>query len=594
VRDIIVASRWARYDDVYQSGVFYFLAGGPNLTGILTPTATLYNSAAIPGDFLGTDYYLGDTTGDGILDVVAAVPDTTVGGVLRAGAALVWSLVGLTGPSGPTAVLASPVPVENDRLTFHPQNSGLRLADVTGDSILDIIASAPFADRGTILDAGRVYAWEGGPSMVGNPSPLATLEVPDSDAGDMLAWSSGGIQFSDTTGDTILDIVARSYLADIDIPMGGTAVDAGAIYVWAGGASLSGTPGLYSVMTLSNPFNFDQLGYNGDSGVLLADLNNDGISDVIAASPFAARVGGFDAGAVFVFTGGVSGALNPVNALVAPPPVAGSTVGSVGYGVRLTDVTGDDCLDIIAGCSSWDDGRGCVLVLPGGSGIAGHSTALLHVPGALPVDGLTAADFIADSIALADLSGDGVRDVVAVARTADVGGVADAGAIYVWFGGPMVGALPPGATLTVPGAEANDYLGSNYPSPPGLLVAEVTGDGRPDVVAVTGHADESRGKIYVWSGMAVSGAVGPTATLAVPGAHANDQLGRAEMGTWLVDMTGDGRLDIVSSAPQAQIGSVLGAGAVYLFAGGVGLVGAVSPLTSMTVPGAVNGDNLGG
>ena len=80
------------------------------------------------------------------------------------------------------------------------------------------------------------------------------------------------------------------------------------------------------------------------------------------------------------------------------------------------------------------------------------------------------------------MTGDGNLDIVVGAELADVGGVVDTGAIYVWQGGPTLHATPtPLATLTVAGAVANDQLGNA--SGQAIQFADVTGDGILDVVA---------------------------------------------------------------------------------------------------------------
>ena len=52
----------------------------------------------------------------------------------------------------------------------------------------------------------------------------------------------------------------------------------------------------------------------------------------------------------------------------------------------------------------------------------------------------------------------GVPDVVGVARSADVGGTLDTGALYLWKGGVGLSGTPT-TTFAVPGALASDQLG---------------------------------------------------------------------------------------------------------------------------------------
>ncbi len=183
--------------------------------------------------------------------------------------------------------------------------------------------------------------------------------------------------------------------------------------------------------------------------------------------------------------------------------------------------------------------------------------------------GFLASAFDPAPIQTADVTGDGVLDVLAVASAADVGAAADAGAVYVWRGGASPGSSP-SATLTVPGAAPGDQLGIWL-----LRTAEVTGDGVLDVVAGSPYADRAGetdvGAVYVFAGGAgLVGSVAPTATLSVAGTG-SAELGIAEgQGVYFVDLSGDGQLDVVAASSYAENGGFQ-SGAVYLWEGGPGL-----------------------
>jgi hypothetical protein len=256
-------------------------------------------------------------------------------------------------------------------------------------------------------------------------------------------------------------------------------------------------------------------------------------------------------------------------------------------------------LDVIAGAMSADVNSvvdaGAIYVWEGGATLAGavSPTAALSVPGAVTGDGLGSGSL---GIQPADVSGDGVLDIVAGAYAADVSGVVDAGAIYVWNGGALTGAVSPTATLTVPGAIASDQLGL---SEDGIRLVDVTGDGVLNVVAGAYAADVSggvdAGAIYVWEGGAtLAGPASPVATLTVPGAVAFDLLGWAEgaRGILLADATGDGVVDVLGSAMDADVSGTLETGAAYLWTGGSTIASA--PTTTFSVPGAAAVDRLGG
>ena len=188
-----------------------------------------------------------------------------------------------------------------------------------------------------------------------------------------------------------------------------------------------------------------------------------------------------------------------------------------------------------------------------------------------------------DRILTGDVTGDGRPDVVVSAPLADVGGVADVGAVYVWSTPFGPGEAVP-AKLTVPGAAAGDRLGL-VEGEPGILfpsdgqelqLVDVSGDGVLDVVVAAKSADVGAvdtGAVYVWRGgsqLTGSGSIGPDATLAGPagfGSFAWAQRGQAVL---CEDVTGDGVLDVIVCCSAADVGGVVDAGAIHLWAGGVG------------------------
>ncbi|MCI0635890.1 MAG: hypothetical protein L0206_18530, partial [Actinobacteria bacterium] len=194
-----------------------------------------------------------------------------------------------------------------------------------------------------------------------------------------------------------------------------------------------------------------------------------------------------------------------------------------------------------------------------------------------------------------DVTDDGVQDVVVGAIVADVGGVLNAGAVYVWRGGQsLAGNVQPLATLTANGPVASDFLGSATGRP--IQCADVSGDGALDIIAAAPNADVAAvnsGAIYVWRGGSnLSGALQPSARLAVTGAIANDSLGSTSGQAFqCVDVTGDGDLDIVAGAAFADL-AVLDAGAVYFWRGGPSLAGNLDATARLTVNGAIASDFL--
>ena len=84
-------------------------------------------------------------------------------------------------------------------------------------------------------------------------------------------------------------------------------------------------------------------------------------------------------------------------------------------------------------------------------------SATLHVPAGLSGDRLGSSK--GQALQVLDFDGDGSLDVFAATERADVGGVQDTGALYLWKDGTLwSGTTAPNGDLTVPGAVAGDRL----------------------------------------------------------------------------------------------------------------------------------------
>ncbi len=589
------------------------------------PSNTLFASVELrvdrPGSSLNTGIQIGDVTGDGVLDTVGGASFADAAGVADSGAIYVW--YGSTAPSGaPEATLLAPAAVVGDRLgslgNWVPyygiaKSQGIQLADVTGDGVLDVVVGAYAKCVAGVQYAGAIYVWRGGPTLSGAPAPLATLTVPGAIVGDQLGYGSGQtIELADVTGDGVLDLVASAIYADV-----GGVSDVGAVYVWKGGTTLNGSLAPLATLVVPGAVAGDSLGYIGPpkpwpyyniygQGIRIADVTGDGLLDVIAGASFADVAGVWDTGAIYVWKGGptLSGSPAPLATLSAPGAVwLGATLGGDDQGIKLADVSGDGVLDVVAGSYLANVAgvvaAGAVYMWTGGATLAGSLPpfATLTVSGAVAYDELGSGS---PGFQFADVSGDGVLDVVANTPAADVAGVVGAGAVYVWMGGPTLNGMPALlATLTVTGAAAWDVLGSVYGQ--GVLVADVSGDGFLDVIAGTSYADiagkRDVGAIYVWSGGAtLSGSPAPLATLTISGAFADDLLGLISPGgpgIQLADVTADGVLDVVAGAMYADLSTKQNVGAIYVWNGGATLSGSPASSATLSISGAYADDKLG-
>jgi hypothetical protein len=599
--DVVVGAQFADVGGRVGTGAIYVWRGGAALTGTLDPTATLRVPDAAWGDGLGIAtgqaIQTGDVTGDGTLDIVGVASVADVGTMASAGAIYVWrGHTGLSGVVDPTAVLAGRAP--GDRLGSASRGSvmgeGAQLGDVTGDGTLDVVGATQFADVDGVIDAGAVYVWQGGTSLAGTLAPLATLRVPGASTEDQLGEAIGkGVKLGDVTADGVLDLVVGSGFVDV-----GGVVDAGAIYVWQGGPSLSGTLDPLATLRVPGAATGDWLARSFDQGFQLADITGDGELDVVAAAERADVAGVVNAGAVYVWVGGaLTGTLDPTATLRVPGAAVG-LADSPGQSVQFGDVTGDGLFDVVVAARFAEPGgvasAGAAFVWSGGPTLLGtvDPVATLRAPGAQPGDQLTNSS--GHGIQLGDVTGDGGLDVVIGAAPATVNGIDSCGAAFVWEGGATLTGTPdPRATLRVPGAQPDDNLGSGAPQ--GVALIDLNGDGTLDVFAITRHADVGGvadvGAAYLWAGgAALSGTPDPSTTLTVATAVAGDALGSA---IWRVaDFTGDGTPDLVGGSSSADVGGVADTGCLYLWRGGAGFSGSVGPTVTLSVPGAVAGDQL--
>ncbi len=292
-------------------------------------------------------------------------------------------------------------------------------------------------------------------------------------------------------------------VADIDIGPAGDddkAADAGRIFVTLSSFAPGTTHGIADALPGSLILDGVAAGdMAGSSVAAIADLNGDGLNDLLVGAPGMAKGALADAGAAFVIWGA-----------------------SLPGGVDLNDPFNGD-----------------------GKGYAIKGQAAGDLAGSLVMS-------------LGDMNGDGLAGVLVGAPGQDAGGI-DAGAAYVVWGKAGTGIVQLTNVATgvggfkINGAGGGDAVGSVL----GVL-GDQNGDGRAEIligVRDDNTAGSNAGAVFVVDGKATATAVDLNAVAAGVGGYritgvAQDDAGASVAG--IGDVNGDGLEDILIGAPRSD------------------------------------------
>lgn len=357
-------------------------------------------------------------------------------------------------------------------------------------------------------------------------------------------------------------------------------------------------------------------GDNLGTMVLAADINADGIDDVIVGAPgvTAGEDRRTDQGRAYVFFGSPS--LEGTLDLADDPQdfvVTGAEGFSrVGQALAAGDVNGDGITDLILGApfagrqvgsppGSPRTETGEIYVIFGSPSLSGErNTTFGHQD--FTVTGNQRFSQFGAAVAAGDVDGDGIDDIIVGAPQTDLAEDERdaAGIVYVFLGRRDLGGrlfiADEQQDSVILGAEARASLGSP------LSVADVNGDGIDDIVAGARVASDPENAIpATGAAYVLLGREDPADTLdlavappdaAVYGANQSDLIPSSLS---LSDLTGDGIADILLATvtgPQDR----RGAGVVYLVPGGASLSGSLSlgdSAKTLTVVGPQLDDKFG-
>lgn len=454
---------------------------------------------------------------------------------------------------------------------------------------------------GARLLAVGIALWAASASFA---QPVTLFRFDGVKAGDLLGFAVAGP--GDLNGDGHDDIAVSARGFDI----GGT-TDAGAVF------ALSGVSG-------STLYRLDWSGTSGVSwfGYSLAPaglVDGDTRPDILVGEPYRT----FDtvqSGAAFIYSGGSGSSLGQMQGLAQGD--------LFGFSLASGDAIGDARPEFLIGAPGVNaaDQSGTRVDAGMARLTIGSGAAILEILG--PVAG----GQLGRSVAMADVNGDGKKDLVVGAPFSNVGAAQQAGSVYVlsyngsswvqlgtiqgntnfqgvgWavanagdvngdgredilIGGPFPGAgavasgsvfllgLPAGGQWQILRRFDGERLGAQF----GSAVAgpgDVDGDGVPDIL-IGAYADSPGGKTEAGSAYIFSGKTG-TRLARIDGANQYDHFGFSVAGAG--DVNADGRRDFIVGAPDTDPGGRASAGSAFVYS-----FHSLAPTVSITspAPGAV-------
>jgi hypothetical protein len=447
--------------------VNYDPPSGSGSTWVMTSTGSSF-AAPQPWSnraFTGSAALLaGDVNGDGRTDLVAVSYDTanntgTTSVMLSTGSGFSapqpWSAQPFNGTS---AVIAADVNADSKAdlvaVSYDSANRTGRtlvmLSTGAGFTAPQVWSTQPFTASSTIL-AGDVNGDH-------KADLVAITYDPATNTGSTRVMTSAGTGFNapqtwsdqpfdgsasvvvaDVNGDRRADVVAVNYDASLNV--GST---------WSM-LSVGGT-------SFSAPRQWSSQGFNGTSAILAGDVNGDGRADLIAVNYYPAS----NTGSTWVTTSSGTG-------FSAPQPWSDQAFGGTAA-MLAGDVNGDGKTDLIAVSFSTAAQSGSTWVMTStGTGFA------------LPQQWSNLAFHGTSAILAGDVNGDGRTDLIAVSYSRAHG----TGSTWVM-------------TSTGTGFNAPEMWSSDrFTGTSAILAADVNGDGRTDLVAVSYDTTRSAGSVSV-------------------------------------------------------------------------------------------------
>lgn len=518
--------------------------------------AALRVDGASAGDGFGATIAAGDFNGDGFDDLFATAAGTDANARPDSGSAYI--IVSTTaGDPGPLTLQspagnAPPRRVPSARLTLD------FTAGTAGVVTVQRIPQRPSSGFGATM--ARVV-WIVTTTKTGVTGTVATFKYTNADIqglaeANLRLYSrptEGGPSEWVPVSNAVLNTANNTVTATVD-GFSQFSLNAATNPTWRGQVRNVGTPSAFN-MRFDGPDSSSQVGI-----VATGDLNGDGFTDFAISTSLS--------GIVYVVLGTSSQATGQVRYLADPSSyrfriLQAAASDALGSSIAMGDLNGDGFDELIVSSRQADpNGRtsaGTVYVFAG-SATTPMGTVNLAMPAGAALVRATFAgpvDFAAlgSSMAVGDLNGDGLADLIFSAPAATLNGVTQAGALYCV---PGTATLPSGSfdlatassyRFRVDGPTASVNFGWS------IAVSDLNGDGFDDLVASAPFTSPG-GSVYVLTG----GATLPTGVLATstPTSYRFriDGISGTSIGLRLTagDLDGDGFADVVLGSQNKVFG----------------------------------------
>ena len=322
--------------------------------------------------------------------------------------------------------------------------------DVDGDETPDLIIGAPNTNPDGNSYAGSAYVYSGATHDL-------LFQVDGAAAFDGLGSSVASA--GDLTGDGRSEVIVGGDGASVEV-----CSYAGAVPT--------------VLFTIPIPVGAGAFGHSVASA---GDINGDHIPDLIIGAYNASPDGRAGAGSVYVYSGATPHELLFQLDGVAEHDSFGYSVASAG------DVDDVGTPEVIVGAYYAD---------PGGLANAGSAYVYSGATHELlfEIEGFYRNDYLGYSVSGAgDVDGDGTLDIIVGANTADVNGLDNSGAVYIYSGATHE------LLFQINGAADSDWLGASVSS-----AGDINGDGKAEVIISATGADpddkSNAGSAYIYLG----------------------------------------------------------------------------------------------